>query len=235
MILAAADKTFGLKNKNKSTKVKSFVNQVHAGANATTKKKGEAHVKQLTLAEKRKLKKEQEKAQHEMSLLFQEVPKSKGGPVKEEAEEEEDLSHLSLEEWMDHKRAGLGLAVGERALLTDESFREWRDGVNAARKAAEDAEMTKRYKGGRLTGREFFAQASESDVRAGGAEEGGVDFSQYGKASSDVEDSDDEDVAAGLTAEDEAALAALGDEDLAALEDVDALADDLGKTEIEAA
>ncbi len=81
MILAAADKTFGLKNKNKSTKVKSFVNQVHAGANATTKKKGEAHVKQLTLAEKRKLKKEQEKAQHEMSLLFQEVPKSKGRKI----------------------------------------------------------------------------------------------------------------------------------------------------------
>merc|ERR1712216_1114324 len=64
---------------------------------------------------------------------------------------------------------------------------------------------------------------NKSDVRAGGAEEGGADFSQYGKASSDVEDSDDEDVAAGLTAEDEVALAALGDEDLAALEDVDAL------------
>lgn len=222
----AADKTFGLKNKNKSKKVQAFVNDVNRSATMQAKKKGEAREKPLTLAEKRKLKAEQEKAKHEMAMLFQEVPKSKNEQQVAAKEEEEDLSHLSLEEWIEHKRAGLGLSSGARVLLTDASFKEWRDRINAERKRAEEEERAKRFKGNRLTGREFFAQANP-DTFTKDDEEGGVDLRQeYGKASSDI---DSEEEPEELTAADEAALEALDEADLAALEgaDVDALAAEL--------
>eukprot|EP00958_Prasinococcus_capsulatus_P015585 scaffold1659_cov371-Prasinococcus_capsulatus_cf.AAC.23 len=79
------DKTFGLKNKNKS-KQNMKQNVAQSGPNKSAGP-------QLTAAEKRKKKEKEEREQAEFDALFK--------------EEEEELNNLPVEEWIEVKRKRL--------------------------------------------------------------------------------------------------------------------------------
>jgi hypothetical protein len=142
------DKTFGLKNKNRSAKVQAFVQNVQK--NVKQNNNPEAKKKQAELDEKRKAKEEKEKYQQELAKLMRTVKEDKdgvgseSGSDAEEGEENEELvgddgEYLwrpedfeeveaagRLEERLEEERAAL---VGRTDLtpVTEESFRAWKE------------------------------------------------------------------------------------------------------------
>mmetsp|Transcript_675 Transcript_675/g.1960 ORF Transcript_675/g.1960 Transcript_675/m.1960 type:complete len:411 (-) Transcript_675:102-1334(-) len=76
---AAADKTFGLKNKNKSKNVQAFVNQMQQSANAAAVRRG-VEANPASKEQKKAKKEAEEKAARELNELFAEAIKQPKAP-----------------------------------------------------------------------------------------------------------------------------------------------------------
>mmetsp|Transcript_13888 Transcript_13888/g.50580 ORF Transcript_13888/g.50580 Transcript_13888/m.50580 type:complete len:264 (-) Transcript_13888:110-901(-) len=167
------DKTFGLKNKNKSKQVQKYVQNMKQNVAQSGPNKSAGP--QLTAAEKRKKKEKEEREQAEFDALFKEVSKKKRAPTEEELRklkereeeerrkrEEEELNNLPVEEWIEVKRKRL---TGPLTPLTLEAFLDWKKRKAAEKAAKEEAAKKDRKKADRLSGRDVFEGAKAEDFK----------------------------------------------------------------------
>ena len=172
---AAADKTFGLKNKKKSAKVQQYVNQVNSsvGKSASNDRKraeakkakeaaaaAKAEMEAMFKSVKTKKQKEQERQQvveltpeEKWKLAFDKLPDQEKVDTLLFGKEK-IVTNRSLEDRVEECR----LYIEKKTPVTATIFRDWlkkREEVKTAKKEAEKAE---RLKKGRLTGRELWPQ-----------------------------------------------------------------------------
>lgn len=181
----AEDKTFGLKNKNKSKKVQQYVNNVKGSIDQKSEKERRLELQDKGSNAARKAKKEAAEARkRELELLFNEAKSSRDmQKVKElletRVEEEEKQKELDIndidvpiEEWIEQERA----KIVDRTPLTESIFKNWRaKQMNERAKDAADArkELSKR---GLVSGKEQF----ERDSTLATADDGsGAAFDKY--------------------------------------------------------
>lgn len=173
------DKTFGLKNKNKSKKVQQFVQRVEKQATdqANTKRSAGGGGAAAESAGGKLTKKQMLAARMEELSLFAQPIVEKSKKVDEEAEarkraaEEAELERLRIlalpvEDQIETERAKLKT----KTPVTLEKFLAWREGKRAERAARGKAAAAERLKGlsksersrgGGLTGRELFTSHQE--------------------------------------------------------------------------
>ena len=180
----AEDKTFGLKNKNKSKKVQQYVNNVKSDSKSEKERRLELHDKSSSAH--RKAKKElAEQRKRELELLFNEAKSSRDmqkvkdlleqrAEEEEEKEKELDLNDIDcpIEEWIEQERA----KITNKTKLTEAVFKNWRaKQMNERAKDAADRrnELSRR---GLVSGKEQF----ERDASLANADDGsGAAFDKY--------------------------------------------------------
>ena len=183
----AEDKTFGLKNKNKSKKVQQYVNNVKGGLDNKSEKERRMELQDKGSNAHRKAKKElAEQRKRELELLFNEAKSSRDmQKVKdllekrseEEVEEKEKELNLDdidcpIEEWIEQERA----KITNRTPLTEAIFKNWRaKQINERAKDAAD-KRKELSKHGLVSGKEQF----ERDASLATADDGsGAAFDKY--------------------------------------------------------
>eukprot|EP01028_Stygiella_incarcerata_P002825 TRINITY_DN1533_c2_g1_i2.p1 TRINITY_DN1533_c2_g1~~TRINITY_DN1533_c2_g1_i2.p1 ORF type:complete len:352 (-),score=151.89 TRINITY_DN1533_c2_g1_i2:15-1070(-) len=119
------DKTFGLKNKNKSKKVQKFIKSVAMQVHGQGKKSTAADP-----AEAGRLKKEQEKERKkELLKLFKTIPKD-GEKEKDDKVLEKEMDELMMEDGLPTIEALIErerVKLASRTPVTEETFQKWRE------------------------------------------------------------------------------------------------------------
>uniref|UniRef100_A0A7S2ZL12 ZC3H15/TMA46 family C-terminal domain-containing protein n=1 Tax=Rhodosorus marinus TaxID=101924 RepID=A0A7S2ZL12_9RHOD len=235
------DKTFGLKNKNKSKKVQQYVSQVEKQAQhkATQgeKKSGSDGSSGSKLSKKQLL----EARMAELNLVYRPVKEKEKKMSPEEAEkkriaEEEErerlrIASLPVEDQIEEERAKLKT----KTPVTLELFLAWKEKKAAERitatekkvAAAKSGGLTKHdlKKGGLLTGRELFEYNREVFVDDANADDEIYERDEEYRSSDDEEDGENKEGNGDAEAADEEAVenaddalddaeAAVGDESL---------------------
>ncbi|KAJ1493463.1 hypothetical protein T484DRAFT_2017453, partial [Baffinella frigidus] len=171
------DKTFGLKNKNKSRVVQKYVHAVEQQArDAVTDKK-----KAAMAAGKKKAKEEEERRALEMKKLFVPVEKA-AGPEKTAKEELEDYEYQS----------SIQATAEEKLPIDFEYFTEWVKKNAAKHKALIQGKKAKRQRQppkGAHTGRVIFETQAELVVDDADAESSWMERGEEGEEDEDESES----------------------------------------------